>query len=79
LKQCLSAQLSDGTNRFTATTTNRTASTSRTWNLSTLSLTPPQDFNGTFNLQVTATATERSNGSTASTTETLTRQRIACE
>ena len=28
-------------------------------------------FNGTINLQVKATATERSNGGTASTTETL--------
>lgn len=65
------AILSDGTRSFTATTTNRTANIS-TWNLSTLSLTPPKDFNGTLNLQVTATATERSNGSTASTTETLT-------
>lgn len=65
------ATLTDGINRFTATSSNRTA-TITTWNLNTLSLTPPTDFNGTFNLQVKATATERSNGSTASTTETLT-------
>ena len=64
------ATLSDGTRSFTATSTNRTANIS-TWNLSNLSLTPPKDFNGTINLQVKATATERSNGSTASTTETL--------
>ena len=63
--------LTDGINRFTATTTNRSINVS-TWNLSNLSLTPPKDFNGTINLQVKATATERSNGSTASTTETLT-------
>jgi len=64
------ATLSDGTRSFTATSTNRTANIT-TWNLSNLSLTPPKDFNGTINLQVKATATERSNGSTASTTETL--------
>jgi len=64
------ATLSDGTRSFTATTANRTANIT-TWNLSNLSLTPPKDVNGTINLQVKATATERSNGSTASTTETL--------
>ena len=65
------ATLSDGTRSFTATSTNRTVNIT-TWNLSNFSLTPPKDFNGTINLQVKATATERSNGSTASTTETLT-------
>jgi hypothetical protein len=64
------ATLSDGTQHFTATSTNSTVNIS-TWNLSNLSLTPPKDVNGTINLQVKATATERSNGSTASTTETL--------
>ena len=64
------ATLTDGINRFTATTTNRSINVS-SWSLSSLSLTPPKDFNGTINLQVTATATEHSNGSTASTTETL--------
>jgi hypothetical protein len=64
------ATLSDGTRSFTATSTNRTVNIT-TWNLSSLSLTPPKDFNGTINLEVKATATERSNGSTASTTETL--------
>jgi len=32
-----------------------------------LTLTPPQDYNGEFSLQVTATATEAANGDTAST------------
>ncbi len=32
-----------------------------------LTLTPPQDYNGNFTLQVTATATEAANGDTAST------------
>jgi surface adhesion protein len=65
------ATLTDGTNSFTATTGNTSINVS-TWSLSTLSITPPQDFNGSFNLNVIATATEQANGSQESTSQQIT-------
>ncbi|WP_298624524.1 Calx-beta domain-containing protein [uncultured Legionella sp.] len=59
------AVLSDGTHTFIASAGNTIADVSG-WNLNTLIITPPQDFNGTFSLQVTVTATESSNGNSAS-------------
>ena len=65
------ATLTDGANSFTATTGNTSINVS-TWSLSTLSITPPQDFNGSFNLNVIATATEQANGSQESTSQQIT-------
>ncbi len=42
------------------------------WNLSTLTITPPKDFNGSFNLQVSSTSTEGANKDSATTTQSLT-------
>ena len=64
------AVLTDGTRSFTATANNTTA-TITGWNLANLSLTPPKDFYGKITLQVVATATERSNGSSNSTRQNL--------
>ncbi|MBK7003103.1 MAG: tandem-95 repeat protein [Rhodoferax sp.] len=62
------ATLSDGTHHFTASTT-QTIADITDWNLATLSLLPPADFNGSLNLRVEATATEQAN--TASTSANL--------
>ncbi|CAN7210670.1 Ig-like domain-containing protein [Pseudomonas sp. LjRoot71] len=64
------ATLSDGIHTFTASAGNTIAPVSG-WTLNNLSLTPPQNFNGTINLSVTATATEQANGNQASTTQNL--------
>ncbi|WP_233686243.1 type I secretion C-terminal target domain-containing protein [Pseudomonas anguilliseptica] len=64
------ATLSDGIHTFTASAGNTVAPVSG-WTLNNLSLTPPQNFNGTINLSVTATATEQANGNQASTTQNL--------
>ncbi len=64
------AVLTDGTRSFTATSNNTTA-TITGWNLTNLSLTPPKDYYGRITLQVVATATERSNGSSNSTRQSL--------
>ncbi len=63
--------LSDGTHAFLATATKTSVDIS-SWNSAQLSLTPPLGFVGTINLQVTATTTEASNGSHATTQGTLT-------
>ncbi len=42
------------------------------WNLSTLTITPPKDFNGSFDLQVSSTSTEGANKDSATTTQSLT-------
>ncbi|HEX8587646.1 retention module-containing protein, partial [Pseudomonas sp.] len=42
------------------------------WNLSTLTITPPKDFNGLITLQVSATSTEGANSDSATTTKSLT-------
>ncbi|NVJ99582.1 MAG: tandem-95 repeat protein, partial [Alphaproteobacteria bacterium] len=63
--------VSDGTNSFVAT-----ASVSfidiTSWSLSSMTITSPENYNGTFDLTVTATSTEASNGHEASTVQTLT-------
>ncbi|VXB26791.1 hypothetical protein PSEUDO8BK_10917 [Pseudomonas sp. 8BK] len=64
------AILSDGTRVFTASAGNTIADVSG-WTLNNLSLTPPQNFNGTLNLSVTATATEQANGDQAIATQNL--------
>ncbi|MEQ9586904.1 MAG: cadherin-like domain-containing protein, partial [Parvibaculaceae bacterium] len=61
------ATLSDGTNTFTASGGTTSVDVSG-WNMSALEVTPAANYNGTFNLSVTATATEGSNASTASDT-----------
>ncbi|MEE1895302.1 tandem-95 repeat protein [Pseudomonas otitidis] len=64
------ATLTDGVHSFTATSGSTTADISG-WNLGNLSITPPANYNGTFDLKVTATATEGANGDKASTSLTL--------
>ena len=64
------ASLTDGVNSFTATSGNTSANIT-SWNLGNLSITPPANYNGTFDLKVTATATEGANGDKASTNLTL--------
>ncbi|MBB4862598.1 VCBS repeat-containing protein [Pseudomonas nitritireducens] len=58
------ATLSDGTNKFTADATHDSVDL-KGWNLDTLTLTPPENFNGTIKLEVSATATEQSNSDSA--------------
>ncbi|QRY81741.1 retention module-containing protein [Pseudomonas sp. PDNC002] len=65
------AILSDGTHTFTADATHD-STTLTGWNLQTLTLTPPANFNGTITLEVTATATESSNQDAATRTLDLT-------
>ncbi|MGF6695173.1 T1SS-143 domain-containing protein, partial [Metapseudomonas resinovorans] len=57
------AILTDGIRQFTATSALNSQDVTQ-WNLSTLSIKPPQDFNGTFTLDVKAIATE-SDGTSA--------------
>ncbi|QNM98753.1 tandem-95 repeat protein [Chitinimonas koreensis] len=64
------AVLTDGSKTFTATVGNTRADVTG-WNLAKLSLTPPKDFNGRFNLNVIATATEKANGKQASSSATI--------
>lgn len=64
------ARLSDGARSFVATETQSVADISG-WNLSRLTLTPPQDYSGSLALQVQVTATERANGSSATTVVSL--------
>jgi len=63
--------LSDGASSFTAST-GSTSVDITSWNSDSLTVTPPLDFDGQFDLTITATATEASNGDTSSTVETLT-------
>jgi Mg-chelatase subunit ChlD len=42
------------------------------WNLGTLTITPPKDFNGSFNLQVSSTSTESANNDSATSIKSLT-------
>jgi VCBS repeat-containing protein len=67
------AVLTDGTtgHTFTAGADNSKVSVTG-WDLSSLTITPAKDANGTITLTVTSTATESSNGSAASTSQTLT-------
>ncbi|NNF80197.1 MAG: tandem-95 repeat protein, partial [Rhizobiales bacterium] len=74
------AVLSDGLGHtFTATTGNTSIDlfdsfglAADNWQLTTLTITPPTDFVGNFDLNVTATTTEQSNGDTTNANETLT-------
>ena len=59
-----------GNHTFTAMAGNTTAIITG-WNLSTLTVKPPQDFNGDFTLTVTATSQEQLNNATASTVKTI--------
>ena len=65
------ATLSDGTRSITLECGGGSVDVTG-WNLATLSLVPPHCFVGTLSLQVRATSTEASNGSTASVTQDLT-------
>ena len=60
------AKLTDGTNSFTATTGNTTASLTG-WNLNTLKVQPTVTQTASFTLTLVATATESITGTTAST------------
>ncbi|WP_439889337.1 VCBS domain-containing protein [Pseudomonas sp. MBLB4123] len=64
------AILTDGSNSFTASVGLTSVDVS-TWNLKSLSIKPPQDFNGSFELSITATATERATGDQDSSTTNL--------
>jgi outer membrane lipoprotein-sorting protein len=66
----IGATLSDGTNTFTATAGNTTATVSG-WNLAALTVLPPPHSDVDFTLVVGATATETVGGSTATTTANL--------
>ncbi|MDF3846208.1 tandem-95 repeat protein, partial [Pseudomonas citronellolis] len=69
----LGAVLSDGTHSFTAGA-GKTSVDVTGWDLGKLTITPPQDFNGSFQLQVSATASETANGDQATSSQTLTVQ-----
>ena len=69
----LGAVLSDGTLSFTAGA-GKTSVDVTGWDLGKLTITPPQDFNGSFQLQVSATASETANGDLATSSQTLTVQ-----
>jgi hypothetical protein len=64
------ATLTDGTNSFTATAGNTTA-TITGWNLAQLRITPPANSDADFTLAVAATATEGANGAVATTNANL--------
>ncbi|QID17096.1 retention module-containing protein [Nitrogeniibacter mangrovi] len=64
------AVLSDGSHSFTAAAGSTVADVTA-WDLSHLSITAPTDFNGNFDLTVTATSVETSTGDTASTSEVI--------
>jgi VCBS repeat-containing protein len=64
------AVLTDGSHQFTAGPAGTTADITG-WAAANLSVTPPNDFNGSFSLKVTATAKEQLNGDQASTVATL--------
>ncbi|ANI15219.1 hypothetical protein A9C11_15055 [Pseudomonas citronellolis] len=66
----LGAVLSDGTLSFTAGA-GKTSVDVTGWDLGKLTITPPQDFNGSFQLQVSATASETANGDQATSSQTL--------
>lgn len=64
------ATLSDGTHTFLSTAGSTTATIS-TWNLATLTITPPANSHADFNLTVRAASTEAIGGSTTNTTSTI--------
>ena len=59
------ALLTDGTHSFTASL-GATSQDISGWNLANLSITPASNFSGSFDLNITATATEQLNGDTES-------------
>lgn len=63
-------RLSDGTHTFTASADTNKVDISQ-WNLGKLTVTPPTGYSGKFELTVSATATETSNGDKGSTAITL--------
>ena len=65
------ATLTDGTNSFTASAGNKGSVDVSTWNLSSISLTPPANTSGTINLTVTGTSTETATNVTATTAGTV--------
>jgi len=76
------AVISDGTHTFTATAGNTSfvlwnedvpaaAAGGSNWNLATLTITPPTDYNGTLTLTATATATEIATGQSNSASTTI--------
>ncbi len=67
----IGATLSDGTRSFTATAGNISANMTG-WTLNNLSILPPLNFNGSFSLNVVASATEAGTGVTASASSALT-------
>ncbi|MCX4026655.1 retention module-containing protein [Endozoicomonas sp. SM1973] len=66
------AELTDGTNKFIATAGNTTVDMSVGWNLSNLSIKPPANFNGTFDLNFKATSIEQLNNDQAANSQTIT-------
>ncbi|WP_188113791.1 VCBS domain-containing protein [Salinicola halophyticus] len=64
------ATLSDGTNSFVATA-GTTSKDVTGWNLNTLTVKPAADYDGKFNLSVSATSKEASNADTATTSVTV--------
>ncbi len=64
------ATITDGTSSFTGTLLLDTVDVSA-WNIAQISVLPPADADGEFNLTVTTTATEASNGDTASSVATI--------
>jgi Mg-chelatase subunit ChlD len=65
------AVLTDGTHSYTSIPTGDGAVYINGWDLTNLTITPPKDFNGPINLQVSSTSTELT-GQSATTTQSLT-------
>ncbi|MFP3926796.1 retention module-containing protein [Pseudomonas sp. W5-36] len=65
------AVLTDGTHSYTSIPTGDGAVYINGWDLTNLTITPPKDFNGSINLQVSSTSTELT-GQSATTTQSLT-------
>ncbi|WP_163836141.1 retention module-containing protein [Spartinivicinus ruber] len=64
--------LTDGSKTFTATAGNTAADISVGWNLGNLSIKPPANFNGTFDLNFKATSIEQLNNDQAANSQTIT-------
>ncbi|OCX21831.1 retention module-containing protein [Pseudomonas graminis] len=66
------AVLTDGTHSYTSIPTGDGAVYINGWDLTNLTITPPKDFNGSINLQVSSTSTESANKDSATTVQSLT-------
>ena len=66
------AVLTDGTHSYTSIPTGDGAVYINGWDLTNLTITPPKDFNGLINLQVSSTSTESANKDSATTIQSLT-------